>query len=96
MQIFDMRVDFFIPVKRIIVVPHLSRKQGTLKPEFNKSGGPAGHQVRILWGLAEIYTVPVGMSPILSKYFLLPTSSMFRMFVGSIIFVPMFGLLSYY
>ena len=30
--------------------------------EFNKSGGPAGHQVRILWGLAEIYTLPVRMS----------------------------------
>ena len=30
--------------------------------EFNKSGGPVGHQVRILWGLAEIYTVPVQMS----------------------------------
>ena len=30
--------------------------------EFNKSGGPAGHQVRILWGPAEIYTVPVRMS----------------------------------
>ena len=30
--------------------------------EFNKSGGPIGHQVRILWGPAEIYTVPVQMS----------------------------------
>ena len=30
--------------------------------EFNKSGGPASHQVRILWGPAEIYTVPVRMS----------------------------------
>ena len=30
--------------------------------EFNKSGGPAGHQVRLLWGPAEIYTVPVRMS----------------------------------
>ena len=30
--------------------------------EFNKSGGPAGHQVRFLWGPAEIYTVPVRMS----------------------------------
>ena len=30
--------------------------------EFNKSGGPAGHQVRILWGPAEIYTLPVRMS----------------------------------
>ena len=31
-------------------------------PEFNKSGGPAGHQVRILFGPAEIYTLPVRMS----------------------------------
>ena len=30
--------------------------------EFNKSGGPAGHQVKILWGPAEIYTVLVRMS----------------------------------
>ena len=30
--------------------------------EFNKSGDPAGHQVRILWGPAEIYTLPVRMS----------------------------------
>ena len=30
--------------------------------EFNKSDGPAGHQVRILWGPAEIYTLPVRMS----------------------------------
>ena len=30
--------------------------------EFNKSGGPAGHQVRLLWGPAEIYSVPVRMS----------------------------------
>ena len=30
--------------------------------EFNKSGGPAGHQVRILWGPAEIHIVPVRMS----------------------------------
>ena len=34
-------------------------------------------------------------SPILKKYFLLPTISVFRMFVGSTIFVPMFGLLRY-
>ena len=31
-------------------------------PEFNKSGGPAGHQVRILFGPTEIYTLPVQMS----------------------------------
>ena len=30
--------------------------------EFNKSGSPAGHQVRILWGPPEIYTLPVRMS----------------------------------
>ena len=30
--------------------------------EFNKSGSPAGHQVRILWGPAEIYTLQVQMS----------------------------------
>ena len=33
-----------------------------LQTEFNKCGGPAGHQVRILWGPAEIYTLPVRMS----------------------------------
>ena len=36
--------------------------KGIVYSEFNKSGGPAGHQVRILWGPAEIYTVPVRMS----------------------------------
>ena len=30
--------------------------------EFNKSGGPAGLQVRMLWGPVEIYSVPVRMS----------------------------------
>ena len=30
--------------------------------EFNKSSGPAGHQVRILWGPTEIYTLPVQIS----------------------------------
>ena len=30
--------------------------------EFNKSPGPAGHQVRILQGPAEIRTLPVQMS----------------------------------
>ena len=41
--------------------------------EFNKSGGPVGHQVRILRGPAEINTLPVRMSdtifpPILSTF----------------------------
>ena len=35
---------------------------GVCSAEFNKCGGPAGHQVRILWGPAEIYTLPVQMS----------------------------------
>ena len=34
----------------------------TCYSEFNKSGGPAGHQVRILWGPADIYTLLVRMS----------------------------------
>ena len=30
--------------------------------EFNKTGGPAGHQVRVLWGPAEIFIMAVWMS----------------------------------
>ena len=105
-------IDLFPPLKKNKYVPLYLPEQmdnsswtlllfGYIVSEFNKSGRPAGHQVQILWGPAEIYTVPVRMSDTiflqyLSKYFLLPTWNVFRMFVGSIIFVPMFGLLSYY
>ena len=64
-------------------------------PEFNKSGGPAEsgfYEDRQKFIHCAGPNVRHNFSPILSKYFLLPTSSMFRMFVGSIIFMPMFGL----
>ena len=57
--------------------------------DFNKSGGPVGHQVRILRGPAEIYTLPVRMSDTIfsntKQIFLASKSSVFRVFIGSII-----------
>ena len=56
MSSFHLHSDLKIKIKKMF------KAFKYLKAEFNKSGGPAGHHVRILWGPAKIYTVPVRMS----------------------------------